>query len=307
MRIVSLLPSATELICCIGLRPYLVGVSHGCDSPADVVGLPILTNTVIPYDVSSIEIDRAVRKQLKQKTALYSLDMDVLHTLQPDLIVTQALCEVCAVSDAEIVTAVSQLACQPTVINLEPACLEDVFDTLRLLGDKTNHTQIANDVVAKLKQRVENVHQRTTSYVDKKQYPKVAFFEWLDPLFNAGHWTPELIEIAGGIDCFGNKYHPSETIAWQTVVEAQPEVMFIACCGFSNQRAMRDMSILQSKESWSSLPCVSNKRVYLVDGNAYFNRPGPRLVDSLEMLAHALHPDVHKLLAGVPPASRVLN
>lgn len=307
MRIVSLLPSATEIICSLGLRDSLVGVTHECDYPADVVGLPVVTRSAIPHDTSSIEIDRLVRNQLQTSTALYSLNIALLEQLQPDVIVTQALCEVCAVSEADIEESICQLSIQPDVVNLEPMCLKDVFDTLLLVGKETNQQGVATKVVNALNTRVERVHALTESHVDKNQYPKVAFLEWIDPPFNAGHWTPELIEMAGGIDCLGNKHRPSQTTLWEDILEAQPDVMFVACCGFSMERAIKDLPILQANEGWEDLPCVKHNRVYFTDGNSYFNRPGPRLVDSLEIIANALHPDVHILGMNLPPAIRVLD
>ncbi len=307
MRIISLLPSATEIICSLGLREHLVGVTHECDYPVDVVGLPIVTKSAIPHDASSIEIDQLVRSQLETTTALYSLNVELLDELHPDIIVTQALCEVCAVSEAEIEASISQLSKRPRVVNLEPMCLKDVFDTLLLVGQETNQRDIAVDVVHALNTRVERVRVLTESHIKKAQYPKVAFLEWIDPPFNAGHWTPELIEMAGGIDCLGNKHQPSQTTLWERIIEVQPDVMFVACCGFSMERAIQDLPILQANEGWEDLPCVKRNRVYFSDGNAYFNRPGPRLVDSLEIIANALHPDVHILDMNLPTAIRVLD
>ena len=307
MRIISLLPSATEIICSLGLREHLVGVTHECDYPVDIVGLPIVTKSAIPHDASSIEIDQLVRSQLETTTALYSLNVELLDELHPDIIVTQALCEVCAVSEAEIEASISQLSKRPRVVNLEPMCLKDVFDTLLLVGQETNQRDIAVDVVHALNTRVERVRVLTESHIKKAQYPKVAFLEWIDPPFNAGHWTPELIEMAGGIDCLGNKHQPSQTTLWERIIEVQPDVMFVACCGFSMERAIQDLPILQANEGWEDLPCVKRNRVYFSDGNAYFNRPGPRLVDSLEIIANALHPDVHILSMNLPPAIRVLD
>jgi len=307
MKIVSLLPSATEIICSLGLREHLIGVTHECDYPADVVGLPIVTKSIIPHDASSIEIDQLVRGQLETTTALYSLDVELLELLQPDIIVTQALCEVCAVSEAELEETICQLSNNPKVLNLEPMCLKDVLDTLLLVGEETGQQDFTDDVIKALNHRIDRVRALTENHIEKSAYPKVAFLEWIDPPFNAGHWTPELIEMAGGIDCLGNKHRPSETTLWGDVLEAQPDVMFIACCGFSMERAAKDIPILQSNEGWKDLPCVKNKRVYLSDGNSYFNRPGPRLVDSLEIIANALHPDVHILGIDLPTAVRVLD
>lgn len=307
MRIVSLLPSATEILCSLGLRPNLVGITHECDYPKNVIDLPIVTKSAIPHDIASIQINQLVNEQLTDKIALYSINVNVLEKLQPDIIVTQGLCEVCAVSEADIITAIQNFHIQPKVINLEPMCLQDVFDTLYLVGETADCEVIAKNTVDRLLKRVSAVRARTKMYIKKTQYPKIAFFEWIDPLFNAGHWTPELIEIAGGIDCFSGKHKPSHSISWQTVVEAQPEIMFFACCGFSTKRALDDLPILQSNKGWNELPCVKNKRVYFSDGNAYFNRPGPRLVDSLEIIANALHPHIHPLNADILPAINIFD
>lgn len=305
MKIVSLLPSATEIICALGLREHLVGVSHACDYPEDVVGLPIVTKSVIPHDASSIKIDQLVRSRLETTTALYSLNVELLEELQADIIVTQALCEVCAVAEVEITATICQLSNTPKLVNLEPMCLQDVFNTLLLLGEATNQETIAADVVNRLTVRVEKVRTLTEVHIKNQEYPKVAFLEWIDPPFNAGHWTPELIEMAGGEDCLGNKHQPSATTLWEDILESQPDVMFVACCGFSMSRAIEDLPILQSNDGWDDLPCVKNNRVYFSDGNSYFNRPGPRLVDSLEIMANALHPDVHSLGTDLPPVVRI--
>lgn len=307
MRIISLLPSATEIICSLGLRDSLVGITHGCDYPDDVVGLPVVTTKIIPDDASSRRIDQLVRSHLSTKTALYSINVERLQELQPDIIVTQALCEVCAVSEVEIRAAVELLPNQPKIINLEPICLQDIFTTLRLVGQETGCEGTAEDVVNRLTERVERVRTLSRRYIKTHQYPRVVFLEWIDPLFNAGHWTPELIEIAGGIDCLNGKHKISRTTSWEAVLEAQPDLIFVACCGFSTQRALEYLPILQAHEGWDELPCVKNNRVYFSDGNAYFNRAGPRLVDSLEIMANTLHPDIHTLKIGSSSVINVLD
>ncbi len=305
MKIVSLLPSATEIICALGLRENLVGVSHECDYPADVIGLPVVTKSVIPHDLSSLEIDQSVRTQLGTTNALYSLNAELLEALQADIIVTQGLCEVCAVSEVEIAETILRFSKTPRLVNLEPMCLEDMFATLLFLGEEAGSRTMAVKVVNNLTERVEKVRALTETYIEIQEYPKVAFLEWINPPFNAGHWTPELIEMAGGVDCLGNKHQPSATTLWEDIFANQPDVMFVACCGFSVDRALEDLPILQSNDGWDDLPCVKNNRVYFSDGNAYFNRPGPRLVDSLEIIANALHPDVHSLATDLPFAIKL--
>lgn len=296
MRIVSLLPSSTEIICGMGLQDQLVGVTHECDYPADVVGLPKVTRTLIPTDASSGEIDRLVRERLKTKAALYSLDLQVLKRLQPDLIVTQALCDVCAVAEEEVQSAVCSLPGQPQVINLEPTCLADVWRCIRAVGYAAGQGSQADDYVASLQARVDAVRDRSAAITRR---PRVMLLEWIDPPFSAGHWSPELIALAGGREVIGVAGERSTTIAWSDIVAADPEVLLIACCGFSVNRTIEDLPLLRAYPHWDSLSCVRNKRVYVVDGSAYFSRPGPRLVDSLEIAAHTFHPPIHPLPPGL--------
>jgi len=299
MRIVSLLPSATEIVCGLGLRESLVGVTHECDYPADVEELPKVTRTLIPHDASSGEIDTLVRDQLQTDRALYSLDREVLAEIQPDLIVTQALCDVCAVAESEVQAVAQSLPGQPQVVNLEPSSLADVWECIRRVGVAADCERAAEEVVASLESRVERVKRRSAAVT---HHPSVLLLEWIDPPFSAGHWSPELVALAGGEEAVGVAGQKSVTTPWEQIVAADPEVMVIACCGFDVERSLQDVPILQSYPGWPSLKCVRSGRVYVVDGSAYFSRPGPRLVDSLEILANALHPDLHPLPPGLPPA-----
>jgi iron complex transport system substrate-binding protein len=299
MRIVSLLPSATEILCALDLGDQLVGISHECDYPPEICHLPTVTSSRITKDASSAQIDQEVREHLSESAALYNLDMAMLANLKPDLLVTQALCDVCAVSADDVNDAAQTLICCPDVINLEPMSLQDVFDTMMLVGDKTGHRSQAEEWLSQARKRVAEV-----VHLGEKLEPKpiVAFLEWLDPLFNAGHWTPELIELAGGKDCLGNLHKPSRTITHQELTSSEPEVLIIGLCGFGIERAREEISAQLSKPDWLDLPCVQNNQVYLVDGDWYFNRPGPRLVDSLELLASILHPEKFQLSAEIRPA-----
>lgn len=297
MRIVSLLPSATEIICALGLRHELVGVTHECDYPPPVLDLPKVTRTLIPTDASSRDIDQLVRERMQTQQALYALDMEMLTQLRPDLIVTQALCDVCAVAEAEVNAAAQVLPGRPRVLNLEPMSLSDMFDTLKRVGQATGRAARADSVVSALKVRVRAVIERTQQV---RVRPRVVHLEWIDPPFNAGHWTPELIEHAGGEDSLGNEGQPSRSLPWSAIVEAQPDVLTVALCGFGIERTLKDMCILEARPGWADLPAVRHGRVYLIDGHHYFNRPGPRLVDSLEILAHALHPGIHPSPKGSP-------
>ncbi|MEM0913458.1 MAG: cobalamin-binding protein [Planctomycetota bacterium] len=302
MRIVTLLPSATEIVCALGLEDQLVGVTHECDFPPSVRALPRVTRTLIPDDAASRDIDALVRERLKTERALYTLDLPMLEKLRPDLIVTQALCDVCAVAEAEVTSAACSLPGRPEVINLEPMRLGDVFDCLRLVGDAAGVPDRARQAVAELQARVAAVEQRSR-HIDER--PRVVLLEWIDPPFCAGHWSPELIRLAGGRELVGREAQVSHTIAWEDVVQADPEVLAIACCGFDTERTRQDLPILAGYPGFRDLACVRQGRVYLIDGNAYFNRPGPRLVDSLEILAHALHPETHPLPTGLPAAERL--
>lgn len=282
MRIVSLLPSATEIACYLGLQPQLVGVTHECNYPPGVQELPVVTESRIPKGLASSEIDAVVRTQLESNDALYTLKLDTLEILRPDLIISQSLCDVCAVAADQIEEAAGQLPGKPEVLNLEPASLEDVFETILEVGLATDRHAIAQLRVAQLKARIDHVRDRARTL---RSRPRVAVLEWLDPLFNAGHWTPQLVDIAGGIDCLGNLFEPSTTISMEQLTHANPDIIIVAICGFQLPRSQRDLALIGNSPQWRALRAVQAGNVRVVDGNAYFSRPGPRLVDSLELLA----------------------
>ena len=292
MRIVSLLPSATEMICEIGLGDQLCGVTHECDYPLHVSELPRVTTSSLPHDATSAEIDRLVSERTRGMIALYSLDLETLTQIRPDVLVTQTLCDVCAVAESEVLTAVKLLPGQPLVINLSPMTLGDMLGALQQLGVSLGCSERARDAVAALLLRVNAVKERSKSM---SQQPTTVLLEWIDPLFSAGHWSPELVRYAGGRELLGNEAAKSQKIAWSELVQADPEVIVIACCGFSVERSLVDVALLRSYAEFDSLQAVRNQRVYIADGSSYFNRPGPRLVDSLELLAHAIEPNVHPL------------
>lgn len=298
MRIVSLLPSATEIIGALGLEDELVGVTHECDYPPSARALPKVTNTLIPTHASSAEIDRLVRDKLGEQSALYTLNMEELQRLRPSLIVTQALCDVCAVAEDEVKNAACALPGMPRVINLEPETLDEVLDCVRLVGDAAGVPERADAVVAALRARVDAVVERGRHAPNR---PRVALLEWLDPPFSTGHWNPELVHLAGGEDGLGRAGHKSRTLEWREVIDWRPEVVLISCCGFTAERTMDDVGLLHDVPGWDALPAVRSGRVFVTDGSAYFSRPGPRLVDSLELLAHVTHPDLHPLPEWVQP------
>ena len=287
MRIVSLLPSATEIICAVGLEDQLVGVTHECDFPPRVRQLPKVTNTLIPTDASSADIDRMVRERLGGKSALYTLDLATLESLRPDLIVTQALCDVCAVAEDEVTAAACALPGAPRVLNLEPETVNEVLDCVRRVARAAGVERHGREVAAALRARVDAIVARTSGVAER---PRVALLEWLDPPFSTGHWNPELVRLAGGVAGLGQEGRRSRTLDWNEIVAWRPEVVLISCCGFTAERALQDVALLDRVPGWDRVPAVQRGRVWVTDGNAYFSRPGPRLVDSLELLAHIIHP-----------------
>ena len=302
MRIVSLLPAATEIVCALGLEEQLVGVSHECDYPLSVRDLPKVTRSLIPASAPSGEIDRLVRERLSTQSALYSLDVAVLEELEPDLIVTQALCDVCAVAQDEVQAAACALPNAPRVINLEPQSLGEVLLAVRHVAHATGMQSRGELVVRQLQARIDTVIDRSEKLATQ---PRVALIEWLDPPFSCGHWNPELVRLAGGVEGLGHEGERSRTLTWDEVIAWQPEVVVFACCGLDAERTLGELPLLQAVANWQDVPAVRSGRVYVTDGSQYFSRPGPRLVDSLEILAHALHPDVHPLPNGLPAALRV--
>ncbi|GJQ27276.1 MAG: cobalamin-binding protein [Phycisphaerae bacterium] len=302
MRIVSLLPSATEIVCALGLGDQLVGVTHECDYPPAVRSLPKVTHTLIPTDAASRDIDEMVRAQLKTDRTLYKLDPATLERVQPDLIVTQTLCDVCAVAASDVAAAVCRLPGRPKVVNLEPTRLEDVFESMLTVGEAAGVAHRAMKVVSELKARVAMVATRASRIAKR---PRVVLLEWIDPPFSSGHWSPELVELAGGREMLGRAGERSRGVDWEEIVRADPEVLVVACCGFDIERTKRDLPILRGHAGYEGLSCVRAGRIHVVDGNAYFSRPGPRLVESLELLAELIHPSAGIMTAAAARAHGV--
>lgn len=288
MRIISLLPSATEIVAALNLTDQLVGITHECDFPAEVVGLPVVTRTRLSASSSSADIDEQVRNQLADSEALYTLDESAVADLRPDLIVTQTLCDVCAVSDRAVGAAIERLPQRPEVLYLEPTRFEDVLNDVRTVALAAGVPDRADHVLGRLRQRVSAVQ---AAVAHRASTPRVAVLEWIDPLFSSGHWTPELVSLAGGEEPLSRAGDRSRTLDVRTVVDAQPEVILLACCGYSVERTLADVPRLLEQLSGHSVPAIDQNRVFAIDGHAFFSRPGPRLVDSLEMLAAALHPE----------------
>lgn len=278
MRIVSLLPSATEILFAIGAGDEVVGVTHECDFPAEALRLPKLTAATAPEAATPAEIDRHVRAALHAGSSLYHLNSGLLEQLAPDLIVTQELCAVCAVSYETVATAAKRLRSDPRVVSLEPLSLRDVFATMTFLGDITGHAAESKRFVADLETRMAALHVAARRYA-------TLILEWTDPPMSAGHWIPELIEAAGGRPVLAHPRANSQRLEWIAVAHADPEALIVAPCGFDLPKTLRAVDALAAKEEWQSLRAFRESRILPLDGNAYLSRPGPRLVEAAEIIA----------------------
>ena len=287
MRICSLLPGATEIAFALGLGDQIVGVTHECDHPADAQIKPIVVKSMIDAKrMSGIEIDRKVAELLQAGKGLYFIDEAAFADAAPDVILTQGLCEVCALDYGEVVKAADKLLRPPTIISLNPHSMKEILDDIRRVGAATGRNNAATALVDDLRQRIEQVGGR-----EPNRRPRVVCLEWFEPLYSAGHWVPEMVALAGGHDVIGRAGEPSAKIDWRQVVEAQPEVMLLMPCGFDVRRTLRESTPLRAMPGWNELPAVRNQNVFALNGNAYFSRPGPRLVNGLEILARIIHPD----------------
>jgi iron complex transport system substrate-binding protein len=292
MRIVSLLPSATEIVCALGLRDALVGITHECDYPPNVEGIPRITKSLVSKEREAGEshaaaIHRHVMASLHAGSSLYDIDADALERLAPDLIVTQQLCTVCAVSSELVAQATRRMHADPRVLSLEPTSLDDVYENIRAVADATRTQAQADRVVSELQERAGALQQRTRDLPK----PRTAVLEWTDPLMGSGHWTPSLVELAGGmpVASFPNAY--SEVISWETLAGADPEVVIVIPCGMSVRETEAALDELERTEPrWE--PFAASRRVVAMDGNQFANRPGPRLIDTAELFAEAIHPEL---------------
>lgn len=288
-RIVSLLPSSTEIVYALGLEDQLVAVTHECDYPAAALHKPRITRSLIPPMADSTEIDKQVSEQLHTEGTLYKLDLELLKQTKPDIILTQKLCDVCAVSYDNVARAAHTLNPVPQLINLEPNRLEEIFQNILQVGEITNKKAEAESYVTGLRRRVENVADRVKN---ARWEPTIVCLEWMSPLFCAGHWIPELVQIAGGVGKLGKLGRDSERIEWESVLNAGPDIIVVMCCGFSAERTLRESPVLQQYPHWHDLKAVRDGHIYYTDGNSYFSRPGPRIVESIEILAKIFHPDL---------------
>lgn len=290
-RIVSLLPSATEIVCALGFEHQLVGRSHECDFPPAVARLPSLTSPKFNPDGSSAEIDQRVKKILSDALAVYRVDADKLRALKPDVIVTQSQCDVCAVSMRDVEEAVAEWigGPPPRIVSLAPYALGDVLEDMRRVATRLGAPERGDELVARLRERLSAIESRAKTAPAR---PTVACIEWIDPLMAGGNWMPELVAMAGGINLFGKAGQHSPRMAFDDIAAADPDVILIAPCGFDMERTAADLPILTRRPEWPRIKAVREGRVYQADGNQYFNRPGPRILQSLEILAEILHPEI---------------
>jgi iron complex transport system substrate-binding protein len=290
MRICSFLPSATEIVYTLGLGDQLYGVTRSCDYPADARTKPMVVYSILDdRGLSSADIDRIVKEHAHNNLSVYRIDMEALRHAEPDLILTQELCDVCAVGYQDVLTQIRELPKKPQVVSLNPTSLEDVLRDLLTVGEATGTADRARATVSALHQRIETVRERAAHASTR---PRVFCLEWMDPLFVSGHWMPEMVEIAGGIDGIGNHGTPSTRVTWERVCEYQPEVVILMPCGADVALTLSELDVVRALPGWSDLPAVQAGRVYAVNAGAYFSRSGPRLVDGLELLAQIIQPEL---------------
>jgi iron complex transport system substrate-binding protein len=290
LRLISFLPAATEMACALGLERQLVGVSHECDFPTTVRNKPIVVRCSLPVETMTLaEIDVVVSERIRNGQSIYEVDQGVVEQLAPTHILTQTLCEVCAPSTGEVARALKALPSHPHIFWFTPHCIEDIFENLRELGAATGCSASAEVVIASARARLQRVAEITKR---AKHRPRVFCLEWIDPYYCCGHWVPEMVEIAGGEDRLGRKGVDSVRMQWADIEAWAPEILIVSPCGFGTEKAAEQAKRLLQQPGWSDLPAVRNGQVFAVDANAYFARPGPRVVDGVELLAHLFHPEL---------------
>jgi len=295
MRIVSLLPSATEILFALGLDQQIVGVSHECDFPQAARTKTVVIHSRIPKDASPSEIDRLVREFGARGESVYSVDVEALRSLSPDLIVTQDLCHVCAASPQDLAGVLSSFESKPEVLSLNPLDLGDVWRDILLVGEQTFRPHAAEKLIESIGEKLGALEQKIQAANDDQQAgdrPAVAFLEWLQPIYVGGHWVPEMIALAGGRDVFGEPSRPSFRVTLDDVAAARPDVLIAAPCGYTAAQAREEYRSIDFPVGWQDIPAVRNGRVYALDASSYFSRPGPRLVSGLEILVKLLHPAI---------------
>ena len=287
-RIISLLPAATEIVCALGLEHTLVGRSHECDFPASVKRLPVCSEANFADDLSSLEIDIKVKEILTEALSIYTVKREVIKELAPDVVITQAQCEVCAVSLKDVEEALDNyLDKESHILSLQPNKLGDIFEDIKTVAQALGVTDAGDVLVEDLQERVDIIRHKL-KYVESR--PTVACIEWLEPLMVSGNWIPEVVSTAGGSSILAEAGKHSPFVKWEDIQQANPDVIVVMPCGFSIERTMKEMNILLDLPGFAELLAVKNNRLYITDGNQYFNRPGPRIVDSIEIIAEIVHP-----------------
>jgi iron complex transport system substrate-binding protein len=289
MRICSLLPSTTEVVCALGLADNLVGVTHECDYPPEVRDKSkVIMSFINPDELSSREIDDLITKNRNEGKSTYLIDIGELKKANPDIILTQGLCEVCAVSGNEVVESVKALGRTPKVISFEPSTIDQILDAILKIGDATDTKGRADELVEKLKLRI---HRIESLFSGERDRPRVFCMEWLDPPYAAGHWIPEMVELAGGANGIGKPGEPSRKVSWDDIYDFAPQIITVMPCGFNIEDTLKEIDTVTSHKYWNQMPASRRGHVYLVDANSYFSRSGPRIVDGLEILAKIIHPE----------------
>ncbi|MGA6971986.1 MAG: cobalamin-binding protein [Candidatus Binatus sp.] len=289
-RIVTLLPSATEIVCALGFENQVVGRSHECDFPPEVVRIPALTEAKFNPEGTSAEIDQRVKKIVGDALSVYRVDAAKLRELRPDVIVTQSQCEVCAVSERDVEAAVAEwLGARPKIVSLAPYGLDDIFTDMQRVADALDAHSRGTELVERLRERLKKIADKSR---EAAQRPGVATIEWIDPLMAAGNWMPTLVEMAGGVNLFGKAGEHSPWVKFDELAAKDPDLILILPCGFDMDRAAQDLPALTKHAEWNGLKAVRARRVFMADGNQYFNRPGPRIAESLEILAEIAHPEL---------------
>lgn len=315
MRIVSLLASATEMIAALGCLDQLVGRSHECDYPPEVQRLPLLSRPVIDTNTSSSQIDTQIKQLAHARDdaqanalkalSIYTIDAELLQRLRPDIIFTQTQCEVCAVSEQDVVRALEQTTgLRPRVVSLAPYRLQDVWEDMLRVGKALDRERQAKECIQGYQQRLQQLQAQTMSLVASRPRPRVAVLEWLDPLMGSGNWTPQLIDYAGGENICGETGQHAPWLTWAQLSDLDPDVLILAPCGFTIERTRQDLPLLQKHPAWPTLRAVREGRVSIIDGNYYLNRSGPRLVESAELLAHAIWQG--RLPSSVDPSASII-
>ena len=289
MRICSFLPSGTEIVYALGMGDSLYAVSHECDYPEDALAKPKIVRSRFDADkLSSQEIDRLVTEMYQRGERIYEVDEEVLREAAPDLVLTQELCDVCAVSYEDVRYAASRLAYPPNVVSLDPASVGNMLEDIEMVGDLCGVPDAASAFIAELNERIEAVRSRAS---DAASAPRVACIEWLEPPIVAGHWIPQMVELAGGVDALAKPGEASRRITMEELAASEPDVLALMPCGMDEVRAREEFEALENLEEWRKLPAVASGRAYFVDSGSYFSRSGPRLVDGLEQMAYIAHPD----------------